>query len=146
MRQLGFQFGAMALCYNYTEIAPNRFKIFTWITQDVYASTTTSTSGYIKSSSIVSCAATTRHPVAQALPQPRRAPRVLVSRPQRLYINYTVLRDYSSPGHTGSTLTTPCAATTCLPVARTLPQPCHTLLCRSTFRRSDASSRRAPGH
>jgi predicted DNA-binding transcriptional regulator AlpA len=35
-----------------------------------------------------SCTATTRHPVAQALRQPRRAPRVLVSRPQRLYFNY----------------------------------------------------------
>jgi hypothetical protein len=31
-------------------------------------------------------------PAAQALRQPRRAPRVLVSRPQRLYIGYAVHR------------------------------------------------------
>jgi hypothetical protein len=37
-------------------------------------------------------AATTRHPAAQALRQPRRASRVLVSRPQRLYIDYAVRR------------------------------------------------------
>jgi hypothetical protein len=37
-------------------------------------------------------AATTRHPAARALRQPCRAPRVLVSRPQRLYIDYAVRR------------------------------------------------------
>jgi hypothetical protein len=37
-------------------------------------------------------ATTTRHPAARALRQPCRAPRVLVSRPQRLYIDYTVCR------------------------------------------------------
>jgi hypothetical protein len=31
-------------------------------------------------------------PAAQALRQPRRAPRVLVSRPQRLYIDYAIRR------------------------------------------------------
>jgi hypothetical protein len=31
-------------------------------------------------------------PAAQALRQPRHAPRVLVSRPQRLYIDYAVRR------------------------------------------------------
>jgi hypothetical protein len=35
-------------------------------------------------------ATNTRHPVAQALRQPRRALRVLVSLPQRLYIDYAV--------------------------------------------------------
>jgi hypothetical protein len=122
MRQLGFQFGAMALCYNYTEIAPNRFKIFTWITQDVYASTTTSTSGYIKSSSIVPCAATTR------------------LRLHALYINLAVRRDYSSPAArtlpqpcralrllisscTRSTSTLPHAATTRHPATHALRQP-----------------------
>jgi hypothetical protein len=38
------------------------------------------------------CAATTRHPAAQDLRQPRRAPRVLVFLPQRLYIDYAVRR------------------------------------------------------
>jgi hypothetical protein len=37
-------------------------------------------------------ATTTRHPAARALPQPRRALRVLISRAQRLYIDYTVRR------------------------------------------------------
>jgi hypothetical protein len=35
---------------------------------------------------------TTRHPATQALHQPRRAPRVLVFLPQRLYIDYAVRR------------------------------------------------------
>jgi hypothetical protein len=35
---------------------------------------------------------TTHHPAAQALRQPRRAPRVLVFLPQRLYIDYAVHR------------------------------------------------------
>jgi hypothetical protein len=46
----------------------------------------------IGSTSTSSCIATTRHPAALALRQPRRAPRVLVSRPQRLYIDYVVRR------------------------------------------------------
>jgi hypothetical protein len=53
-------------------------RIFATYTHKTYMSTT------------AQCAATTRHPAAQALRQPRRAPRVLVSRPQRLYIDYAV--------------------------------------------------------
>jgi hypothetical protein len=46
----------------------------------MYTSTTTSSADYLNSSSTtLPCAATTRHPAAQALRQPRRAPRVLVS-------------------------------------------------------------------
>jgi hypothetical protein len=48
--------------------------------------------GHSGSTSTLSCAATTRHPGAWALRQPRRASRVLVSRPQRLYIDYIVRR------------------------------------------------------
>jgi hypothetical protein len=51
-------------------------------------------------------------PVARALRQPRRAPRVLVSRPQRLYVNLAVRREYSSIGRSGSTSTTPYATAT----------------------------------
>jgi hypothetical protein len=51
-----------------------------------------SSPGRTGSTSTLPCAATTRHPAAQALRQPRRAPRVLVSRPQRLYIDYAVRR------------------------------------------------------
>jgi hypothetical protein len=65
-------------------------------------------------------ASTTRHPAAQALRQPRRAPRVLVSWPQRLYISSAVHRDYSSPGCTGSTSTSLCAMSTHLPAAAAL--------------------------
>jgi hypothetical protein len=49
-------------------------------------------SGCTRSPSPPPCAATTRHPAAQALRQPRRAPRVLVFLPQRLYIDYVVRR------------------------------------------------------
>jgi hypothetical protein len=42
------------------------------------------------STSTLSCAATTRHPAAQALRQPCRAPRVLIFLPQQLYIDYIV--------------------------------------------------------
>jgi hypothetical protein len=38
----------------------------------------------------------------------------------RLYLNLVVRRDYSSPGRTGSTSTSPCAASTRLPAAATL--------------------------
>jgi hypothetical protein len=58
--------------------------------------------------------------------------------PHQLYINFVVRRDYSSPGRTGSTSTTPCAATTRLPVAQALPQPCHAPSRRSISRRSVA--------
>jgi hypothetical protein len=47
-------------------------------------------------------------------------PRVLVSRPQWLYINFTVHPDYLSPGRTGSTSTSPCTASTRLPAAAAL--------------------------
>jgi hypothetical protein len=46
----------------------------------------------MRSTSALPCAVTTRHPAAQALRQPRRAPRVLVFLPQRLYIYYIVRR------------------------------------------------------
>jgi hypothetical protein len=72
---------------------------------------------------------------ALALLQPCRAPRVLVTRSHGLYLNCAVRRDYSSPGRTGSTSTTSCAADTRLPVTRALPQPCHAPSCRSTSRR-----------
>jgi hypothetical protein len=51
-----------------------------------------SSPGRTGSTSTLPCAATTRHPAARALRQPCRAPRVLVSRPQRLYIDYAVRR------------------------------------------------------
>jgi hypothetical protein len=65
------------------------------------------------------------------------AARVVV-RSHPLYFNYVVRHDYSFPGRTSSTSTTPCAATTRLPVARALPQPCHAPSCRSTSRWSVA--------
>jgi hypothetical protein len=74
------------------------------------------------SSSTTPCAASTCLPVATALHQLRRVPRLLISQSHGLYINYAVCRDYSSPGRTGSTSTTPCATTTHLPVARVLHQ------------------------
>jgi hypothetical protein len=51
-----------------------------------------SSPGHSGSTSTSPCIATTRHPAAQALHQPPRAPRVLISRPQRLYIDYAVRR------------------------------------------------------
>jgi hypothetical protein len=78
------------------------------------------------STSTSPCTATTRHPAAQALRQPRRAPRVLVSRPQRLYISFAVHRDYSSPDCTGSTSTLLCAAGTRLSAAATQHRLCRT--------------------
>jgi hypothetical protein len=70
--------------------------------------------GCTGSTSIRPCAATTRLPVARALPRPCRAPRLLVSgrtrststspcaattrlRPHALYVDLAVRRDYSSP-------------------------------------------------
>jgi hypothetical protein len=50
--------------------------------------------------------------VTSALHQLRRAPRLLVTRPHRLYVSLAVRREYSSPGHIGSTSTSPCDATT----------------------------------
>jgi hypothetical protein len=64
----------------------------------------------------------TSHPVAKALRQPRRAPRLLVIRPHGFYLNTAVRRDYSSPGRTGSTSALPCAASTRLPATTALHQ------------------------
>jgi hypothetical protein len=70
------------------------------------------------------CAATTRDPAARVLPQHCRAPRLLVSWPHRLYVSLAVRREYSSPGHNGSTSTSPCIPTTRHPAAQALRQPC----------------------
>jgi hypothetical protein len=50
-------------------------------------------------------------------------PRLLVTRPHRLYVSLAVRREYSSPGHSGSTSTSPCIATTRYPAAQALRQP-----------------------
>jgi hypothetical protein len=75
-------------------------------------STTTSSPGSTSSTSAPPCAATTRDPAARVLPQHCRAPRLLVTRPHRLYVNLAVRREYSSSCRSGSTSTTPYAATT----------------------------------
>jgi hypothetical protein len=49
---------------------------------------------------------------ASTLHQLRRASRLLVTRPHRLYVSLTVHRECSSPGYSGSTSTTPCITTT----------------------------------
>jgi hypothetical protein len=54
--------------------------------RNTYTSTTTSTSGCLNTST------TTRHSAVRALCQPCRAPQVLVSRPQQLYIDYAARR------------------------------------------------------
>jgi hypothetical protein len=46
----------------------------------------------LPAASSMSSVVSTRHPAAQALRQPRRAPRVLVFLSQRLYIDYVVRR------------------------------------------------------
>jgi hypothetical protein len=51
-----------------------------------------------------------------------RAPQLLVTRSHRLYLNLVVRREYLFPGRSGSTSTTPCSATTHLPVTRVLHQ------------------------
>jgi hypothetical protein len=94
--------------------------------------------GNIGSTSTLRCAASTHLPAVGALHQLRRAPRLLISRSHGVYINYAVHSDYSSPGRTGSTSTTSCAATTRLPVARALPQPYHVSSYHSASRRSVA--------
>jgi hypothetical protein len=71
-----------------SKATPADFKDLCYIhTQDVHEYTY-----FNYSSTTTQCVATTRHPAARALRQPCRAPRVLISRPQRLYINYTVRR------------------------------------------------------
>jgi hypothetical protein len=63
--------------------------------------------GRIGSTSTTSCAMTTRLPVARALSQLCHASRLHVTRLQRLYVNLAVHREYSSPGCSDSTSTTP---------------------------------------
>jgi hypothetical protein len=75
-------------------------------------------------------------PVALALLQQRRAPRLLISRSHRLYITFVAHRDYSSPGRTGSTSTSPCTASTCLPAAAALPRLHRTIGCIGSPRRA----------
>jgi hypothetical protein len=107
-----------------TQGLPDGIKIFAQRTQVTYTrptasisgfintSTTTSSPGSTGSTSALSCAATTRDPAAQALPQHCRAPRLLVTRPHRLYVNLAVRREYSSPSRSSSTSTTSYAAAT----------------------------------
>jgi hypothetical protein len=81
-------------------------------------------------------------PVARALLQPRRASRLLVTRSHGLYINLVVRRDYSSPGRTSSTSTSPCAASTCLLAAVGLPQLRRTTGCIGSHTARPGSSAR----
>jgi hypothetical protein len=76
-------------CYTYMKRRTRRLQDqFAWCTrQDVHEYTY-----FNYSSTTTQCAATTRHPAARALRQPCCALRVLVSRPQRLYIDYAVRR------------------------------------------------------
>jgi hypothetical protein len=80
------------LCFfwkiNFLETAPGDFKTFACSTREDVREHTY----FNYSSTTTHCAATTRHTAAWALRQPCRAPRVLVSRPQRLYIDYVVRR------------------------------------------------------
>jgi hypothetical protein len=46
-------------------------------------------------------------PVASAIHHLLRAPRLLVTRSHELYVNLAARREYLSPGHSGSTSTTP---------------------------------------
>jgi hypothetical protein len=62
--------------------------------------------------------------VVPALHQPCCALRLLVTRPHRLYVSLAVRREYSSPGHNGSTSTSSCIPTTRHPAAQALRQPC----------------------
>jgi hypothetical protein len=63
---------------------------FVWCTRKMYTLHDNSFHGNTSSTLVTLCAATTLHPAARAIRQPRHAPRVLVSRPQRLYIDYVV--------------------------------------------------------
>jgi hypothetical protein len=71
-----------------------------------------SSSGRISFAPTTSCATTTRLSGASTLLQLSRAPRLLMFKLFRLYLDYPVRHDYSSSGHIGSTVTTPCAMTT----------------------------------
>jgi hypothetical protein len=89
---------------------PRDFRIFAWCTrQDVRNYTN---SGRTGSTSASPCAASTRLPAIAALHQLRRAPRLLVTPPHRLYVNLTVRCEYSSSSRSGSTSTMSYAATT----------------------------------
>jgi hypothetical protein len=103
-----------------------------------------SSSGRTGSTSTLQCAATTRHPAAQALPHQRRAPRLLISQSHRLYINSVVHRDYASTRLlAAATLLQLCRASRVL-VSRLHMLFCayvvhpDTTSCRSTSRRSVA--------
>jgi hypothetical protein len=74
-----------------------------------------SSPGRTGSTSASPCAASARLPAIEALHQLRRASRLLVTRPHRLYVSLVVRREYSSPDHRGSTSTTPYAAATSSP-------------------------------
>jgi hypothetical protein len=75
---------------------PRKNKIWEHYTQDQFAWCTRQDvheyTYFNYSSTTTQCAVTTRHLAARALRQPCRAPRVLVSRLQRLYIDYAVRR------------------------------------------------------
>jgi hypothetical protein len=97
---------------------PRQFKIITWCTQNMHTRCTRDLAHrHLAASTRVRLH---RLPVAQALPPHRRAPRLLVIRPHGFYLSTAVRRDYSSPGRTGSTSTSPCAASTRFPAAAAL--------------------------
>jgi hypothetical protein len=87
-------------------IRPHGFYLNTAVRRDY------SSPGRIGSTSASSCAASTRLPATGALHQLRRASRLLVTRPHRLYVNLAVRHEYSSPGRSDSTSTTPYTAAT----------------------------------
>jgi hypothetical protein len=88
------------------------FKVFACRTREGVHEYDHIASGSSSATSIVSCAATTRHSAARALHQPCSAPRLLVTRLHTLYVNLAVRRDYSSPGRTRSTSTSSCTTST----------------------------------
>jgi hypothetical protein len=126
----------MVTCYTYAE-ATQDLKIFTCRTQQYVREYNYLNNGLRQpaynysnySSTTASYSTATRHPAARALHQPRRAPRLPVTRLHRLYLTNAVHRNYSSPaaralrrprraqrllvsGRTCYTSTSPCAATT----------------------------------
>jgi hypothetical protein len=76
----------MARCTRLHQLLPHRLYVSLAVRREY------SSPGHSGSTSTSSCITTTRHPAVRALRQPCRALRVLVSRPQRLYINYAVRR------------------------------------------------------
>jgi hypothetical protein len=99
---------------------PRQFKSSLGAHRTCTKSSATPTSGCINTSGTIpnclSTTASTLHlaccPVALALLQLRRALQLLVTGPHSLYVNLVVRREYSSPGHSGSTSTTSYAAVT----------------------------------